>query len=103
VVSRDRQNWLGQIQTGGPAETPNEYSWLVGHFAGRRIGHQPMKSPTASRYVWLHGQLALIANSDATRAACVARGTCGAEYLLLFAGAEPPLVLPDVPNQTDGR
>ena len=32
-------------------------------------------------------------------AACVARGTCGAEYLLLFAGAEPPLALPDVPDQ----
>jgi len=33
-------------------------------------------------------------------AACVARGTCGAEYLLLFAGAERPLVLPDIPDQT---
>ncbi len=33
-------------------------------------------------------------------AACVARGTCGAEYLSLFAGAEPPLLLPDVPDQT---
>ena len=32
-------------------------------------------------------------------AACVARGTCGAEYLLLFAGAEPPLVVPDCPDQ----
>jgi transposase len=32
-------------------------------------------------------------------AACVARGTCGAEYLLLFAGAEPALALPDVPDQ----
>jgi hypothetical protein len=102
VVSRDRQNWLEQIQTRRPAETPNEYSWLVGHFAGRRIGHQPMKSPTASQYVWLHGQLALIGNSDATRPACVARGTCDAEYLLLFAGAEPPLALPDVPDQADG-
>jgi hypothetical protein len=33
-------------------------------------------------------------------AACVARGTCGAEYLLLFAGAEPTLAVPDVPDQT---
>jgi transposase len=32
-------------------------------------------------------------------AACVARGTCGAEYLLLFAGAEPALAVPDVPDQ----
>lgn len=32
-------------------------------------------------------------------AACVARGTCGAEYLLLFAGTEPALVLPEVPDQ----
>ncbi|MFQ5830855.1 MAG: IS21 family transposase [Candidatus Methylomirabilia bacterium] len=32
-------------------------------------------------------------------AACVARGTCGAEYLTLFAGAEPALALPDVPDQ----
>ena len=33
-------------------------------------------------------------------AACVTRGTCGAEYLTLFAGAEPALALPDVPDQT---
>jgi hypothetical protein len=33
-------------------------------------------------------------------AACVARGNCGAEYLLLFAGAEPALAVPDVPDQT---
>jgi transposase len=33
-------------------------------------------------------------------AACVVRGTCGAEYLLLFAGAEPTLAVPDVPDQT---
>jgi transposase len=33
-------------------------------------------------------------------AACVTRGTCGAEYLLLFAGAEPALAVPDVPDQT---
>jgi transposase len=32
--------------------------------------------------------------------ACVTRGTCGAEYLLLFAGAEPVLAVPDVPDQT---
>jgi transposase len=32
-------------------------------------------------------------------AACVARGTCGAEYLPLFAGAEPTLALPDLPDQ----
>ncbi len=32
-------------------------------------------------------------------AACVARGTCGAEYLSLFAGAEPVLALPDLPTQ----
>jgi transposase len=32
-------------------------------------------------------------------AACVARGTCGAEYLTLFAGAEPTLALPDLPEQ----
>jgi hypothetical protein len=32
-------------------------------------------------------------------AACVARGTCGAEYLTLFAGAEPALALPDLPDQ----
>ncbi len=32
-------------------------------------------------------------------AACVARATCGAEYLTLFAGAEPTLVLPDLPDQ----
>jgi transposase len=32
-------------------------------------------------------------------AACVARGTCGAEYLTLFAGAEPALALPDLPPQ----
>jgi hypothetical protein len=32
-------------------------------------------------------------------AACVARGTCGAEYLRLFASAEPALTLPDVPDQ----
>ncbi len=32
-------------------------------------------------------------------AACVARGTCGAEYLSLFAGAEPPLALPECPDQ----
>jgi transposase len=32
--------------------------------------------------------------------ACVTRGTCGAEYLGLFAGAEPALALPDVPDQT---
>jgi transposase len=32
-------------------------------------------------------------------AACVARGTCGAEYLALFAGAEPALALPQVPDQ----
>jgi transposase len=32
-------------------------------------------------------------------AACVARGTCGAEYLALFAGAEPPLALPELPDQ----
>lgn len=40
--------------------------------------------------------------ADALRraaAACVARGTCGAEYLTLFAGAEPALVLPDLPPQ----
>jgi transposase len=33
-------------------------------------------------------------------AACVARGTCGAEYLQRFAGAEPALAVPDVPDQT---
>jgi hypothetical protein len=33
-------------------------------------------------------------------AACVARGTCGVEYLTLFAGAEPVLALPDLPDQT---
>jgi hypothetical protein len=32
-------------------------------------------------------------------AACVARNTCGAEYLTLFAGAEPALALPQVPDQ----
>lgn len=32
-------------------------------------------------------------------AACVARGTCGAESLTLFAGAEPVLALPDLPTQ----
>jgi hypothetical protein len=32
-------------------------------------------------------------------AACVARNTCGAEYLTLFAGAEPTLALPDLPDQ----
>jgi hypothetical protein len=32
-------------------------------------------------------------------AACVARGTCGAEYLRLFAGAEPTLAVPDLPDQ----
>jgi transposase len=32
-------------------------------------------------------------------AACVTRGTCGAEYLLLFAGAEPALTVPNVPAQ----
>jgi transposase len=32
-------------------------------------------------------------------AACVARQTCGAEYLTLFAGAEPALALPDLPPQ----
>jgi len=32
-------------------------------------------------------------------AACVARGTCGAEYLTLFAGAEPVLALPELPDQ----
>ena len=32
-------------------------------------------------------------------AACVARNTCGAEYLTLFGGAEPTLVLPDLPDQ----
>jgi hypothetical protein len=32
-------------------------------------------------------------------AACVARGTCGAEYLTLFAGAESTLVLPHLPDQ----
>jgi transposase len=32
-------------------------------------------------------------------AACVARETCGAEYLLLFAGTEPRLALPDQPDQ----
>jgi transposase len=32
-------------------------------------------------------------------AACVARGTCGAEYRLCFAGAEPALAVPDVPDQ----
>jgi transposase len=32
-------------------------------------------------------------------AACVARTTCGAEYLTLFAGAEPALALPDLPTQ----
>lgn len=32
-------------------------------------------------------------------AACVARGTCGAEYLTLFAGTEPALALPDLPDQ----
>jgi transposase len=32
-------------------------------------------------------------------AACVARGTCGAEYLLLFAGAEPALAVAGVPDQ----
>jgi len=29
----------------------------------------------------------------------VARDTCGAEYLLLFAGAQPTLALPDLPDQ----
>jgi hypothetical protein len=33
-------------------------------------------------------------------AACVTRGTCGAEYLLLFAATEPALAVPDVPDQT---
>jgi transposase len=32
-------------------------------------------------------------------AACVARGTCGAEYLGLFGGAEPALAVPDLPDQ----
>jgi transposase len=32
-------------------------------------------------------------------AACVARNTCGAEYLTLFAGAEPTLALPHLPDQ----
>jgi transposase len=32
-------------------------------------------------------------------AACVARNTCGAEYLTLFAGTEPVLALPDLPPQ----
>jgi hypothetical protein len=32
-------------------------------------------------------------------AACLARDTCGAEYLLLFAGTEPRLPLPDLPDQ----
>jgi transposase len=32
-------------------------------------------------------------------AACVARNTCGAEYLTLFAGAEPALALPQIPDQ----
>jgi hypothetical protein len=30
----------------------------------------------------------------------VARGTCGAEYLRLFAGAEPALAVAGVPDQT---
>jgi transposase len=34
-------------------------------------------------------------------AACVARGTCGAEYLTLFAGTEPALALPDLPRQAE--
>jgi hypothetical protein len=32
-------------------------------------------------------------------AACMARGTCGAEYLMLLAGTEPVLALADVPDQ----
>jgi hypothetical protein len=32
-------------------------------------------------------------------AACVARGTWGAEYLRLFGGAEPALAVPDLPDQ----
>ena len=32
-------------------------------------------------------------------AACVARDTCGAEYLLLFAGTQPALAIPDLPDQ----
>ena len=34
-------------------------------------------------------------------AACVTRGTCGVEYLQLFADAEPPLALPDLPTQPE--
>ena len=36
---------------------------------------------------------------DGAAAACVARNTCGAEYLTLFAGAEPALALPNLPDQ----
>jgi hypothetical protein len=31
----------------------------------------------------------------------VTRGTCGSEYLLLFAGAEPALALPELPTQPE--
>lgn len=34
-------------------------------------------------------------------AARVARGTCGADYVLLFAGTEPALSLPDVLSQPE--
>ncbi len=34
-------------------------------------------------------------------AACLARSTCVAEYLLLFADAQPPLPLPELPTQPE--
>jgi hypothetical protein len=47
------------------------------------------------------GQLGVDALRRAA-AACVTHDTCGAEYLTPFAGAEPVLALPDLPDQTAG-
>jgi len=59
----------------------------------RRVLAEELAACTA-----LEGQLGVDGLRRAA-AACVARGTCGAEYLMLFAGAQPALTLPDLPDQ----
>ena len=71
---------------------------------GRGVRDRDQSAPAARLADELAACLALEAQHGAdglrrAAAACVARDTCGAEYLLLFAGAQPTLALPDLPDQ----
>lgn len=74
-----------------------EVQAYVAAISQRRRGHLA-EEVAACTALWEHGGAEGLRRAAA---ACLARGLCGAEYLRVFAGAEPVLALPALPRQAE--